>query len=203
MPYIPWNSAEIITAILEIFPKAEMCVGCCVDRTLRTLLMITGRISAICSATSIDFFAVIFALFHIRTRASPANFIGIYTQVHVVPREKGEGDGSKLSVWATLLRSHCSRLASALFLTQRPLLTSSAVWSRSNSLGVRVIFGHWKGWWIAVTLNLVDSDSLGEQHGWNLVQIRLSFFEYNAHVHVSCDSSASFVPLSRKLTDLI
>ena len=117
-PYIPWNSAEIITAILEIFPKAEMCVGCCVDRTLCTLLMTTGRISAICSATSIDFFAVIFALFHIRTRASPTNFIGIYTQVHVVPRDKGEGDGS---------RSHCSRLALALFLTQRPLLTSSAV----------------------------------------------------------------------------
>ena len=97
-PCIPWNSAEITTAILEIFPKAEIRVSCWVGRTLCALRMTTGRISAICSATSVDCFAVLLALFHIRTRASPANFIGVYTQVHVVPREKGEGDGSKLTM---------------------------------------------------------------------------------------------------------
>lgn len=110
MPYIPWNSAEIITAILGIFPKVEICVGCCVDSTFCALLMTTGRISAMCGATSIDFLAVLLALFHIRTRVSPVNFFGIYTQVHVVPREKGEVDGRKSSMWATPLKSHCCRL---------------------------------------------------------------------------------------------
>ena len=98
IPYIPWSSAEIITTILEIFPKAKICVGCCVDRTLCALLMIAGRISAMGGATSIDFVAIILALFHIRTRLYPANFFGNHTQVHVVPREKGEDDGRKLSM---------------------------------------------------------------------------------------------------------
>ena len=97
-PCIWWNSAEIITAIFEIFPKVEICVGCCVDPTFCALLMTTGRISAICGATSIDFVIVLLALFHIRTRLSPANFFDNYTQVHVVPREKGEDDGRKLSM---------------------------------------------------------------------------------------------------------
>ena len=97
-PYIPWNSAEIITVILGTSPKVETCVGCCVDPTFCTSLMTTGRISAMCGATSIDFVAVLLALFHIRTRVSPVNFFGIYTQVHVVPREKGEGDGRKSSM---------------------------------------------------------------------------------------------------------
>jgi len=109
MPYIPWNSTEIITAILEIFPKVERCVGCCVGPTFCALLMTTGHISAMCGATSIDFVAVLLALFHIRTRLSPTNFFDICTQVHVVPREKGEGDGRKLSM-STPLKSHCSRL---------------------------------------------------------------------------------------------
>ena len=121
-----------------------------------------------------------------------ANFFGNHTQVHVVPREKGEGDGRKLSMRATPLKSHCSRLQ--YFLNDCSVSLVPDTRTFAHLIGDLIneqqpkCQGHFRsleGLMNCCGFRLCGFGIFGGQRRWNIIQNWLSFFEYNAHTRES------------------